>query len=254
MDEDIYPERWTEKEARQMFDSSEGKKAFQNVFEKSTQETLLKMADEKIITKLYGTIESGKESVVFLADDNEGNRVLVKIYMTRAGGFRNMMQYLQGDKRFRNIKKDRRSIIYEWCKKEFRNLKEAKEVLKCPEPIATRKNILVMDFIGKEFSPYPKIKDVEIENPEKGFEIIKNQYKRLWNQKEIVHGDLSEYNILVNNKGEMFWIDFSQGVHKSHPQAEELLERDIKTIGKFFEKKGAEIDIEKACEAIISGD
>jgi len=234
-----------------MFDSSEGKKAFENVFEKKTQETLLKMADNKVLTKLYGTIESGKESVVFLADDKDGNRVLVKIYMTQAGSFRNMKRYLQGDKRFRNLKNDRRSIIHEWCKKEYKNLSDAKDVLKCPKPIANRNNILVMEFIGKEFSPYPKMKDVNIENPDKAFEVVKKQYKRLWTQKEIVHGDLSEYNILVNSNGEMVWIDFSQGVHKSHPEAISLLERDIKTIASFFNKQGGSIDAERAKEEII---
>ncbi len=250
-DKDIYSERWREEKTRKMFDSSEGRKAFENVFEKTTQETLLKMADEKVLNKLYGTIESGKESLVFLADNSEGKRVLVKIYMTRAGSFRNMKRYLQGDKRFRNIKSDRRSIVNEWCKKEFRNLREAKEVLKCPTPLANRKNILVMEFIGKNFKPYPKLKDVEIENPDKAFEIVKKRYRKLWKEKELVHGDLSEYNILVNNKGQLTWIDFSQGVHKSHPEATNLLERDIDTISSFFNKQGGSIDAEKAKKEIL---
>lgn len=244
-------ERWKEK-SRRMFDTSEARKAFENVFDANTQRALLKLADRGVLKKLYGTIESGKESVIFLADTNDGERVLVKVYMQRAGDFRNMKRYLRGDKRFRNVKPDRRSIISEWCKKEFRNLEKASQVLRCPEPVAFQKNILVMEFIGEDFRPYPKLKDVEIENPQVGYSQVINGVERLWSREELVHGDLSEYNILVE-EDELVWIDFSQGVHRSHPEAEELLERDVERVASFFEKQGADADPEKACERIISG-
>lgn len=247
-----FQERWKE-ESRRMFDSSEAKKAFENVFDHETSMALLKLKDREVIKKMYGTIESGKESVVFLADTYDDERVIVKIYMNQAGGFRDMYQYLRGDKRFRGVKKDRKSVIQEWCKKEFKNLKKASKVLECPEPIAFQKNILVMSFIGEEFSPYPKLKDVEIENPKAGFNRVLDDIKRLWQKEKLVHGDLSEYNILLDNNGELYFIDFSQGVHTSHPEAEELLRRDIENVGKFFEKQGANLDFEKAFEEVLEG-
>ena len=245
-----FEERWKE-ESRRMFDSSEAKKAFENVFDHETSMALLKLKDREVIKKMYGTIESGKESVVFLADTPEDERVIVKIYMNQAGGFRDMYQYLRGDKRFRGVKKDRKSVIQEWCKKEFKNLKKASKVLECPEPIAFRKNILVMEFIGEKFSPYPKLKDVDIENPEAGFQRVLDDINRLWSQEKLVHGDLSEYNILLDNKGELYLIDFSQGVHTSHPEAEELLRRDIKNVANFFAKQGADIDVEKSAKEVL---
>lgn len=251
-EDEIYPETWHEEDKRQMFDSSEAKKAFENVFEKKTQQALLKLADNKDLEKLYGTIESGKESVVFLADTPENERVIVKIYMTKAGSFREMKNYLRGDKRFRNIKDNRQEIIEEWCKKEYKNLKAAQNVLNCPKPIKAHKNILIMEFKGEKFKPYPKLKEVEIENPQKGFKIVKNQIKQLWEQEELVHGDLSEYNILVDQKGTMTWIDFSQGVHKTHPEAERLLKRDIENVANFFKKQGANIEIEKQKKEILN--
>lgn len=246
-----FEERWKE-ESRRMFDSSEAKKAFQNVFDHNTSMALLKLADRDVVEKVYGTIESGKESVVFLADTPEGERVLVKIYMTQAGSFRNMKGYLRGDKRFRNFKDDRRSVIYEWCKKEYRNLKKAREVVNCPEPIAYQKNILVMEFKGEGFKPYPKMKDVEVENPQEAYEDTLDGIERLWNQAELVHGDLSEYNILVDGESRKVWIDFSQGVHFTHPEAEELLKRDIENVSKFFSKQGADTQPQKAYERVIS--
>jgi len=244
-----YRERWKE-QSRNMFDSSEARKAVDNVFDHETKKALLKLGDRRIIDKLYGTIESGKESLVFLADTPEGKRVLVKIYMAQAGSFRDMMQYLRGDKRFRNVKKDRRSVIDEWCKKEYKNLDKASNVVRSPEPIAYQKNILVMEFIGEDFSPYPKLKDVEIENPKEAFDMVMNGIEKLWSEEEIVHGDLSEYNILVA-EDELVWIDFSQGVHVSHPEARELGKRDIKNIANFFQNQGAEIKIEKALDRVF---
>lgn len=246
-----FEERWREK-SRRMFDTSEARKAFQNVFDHQTSMAMLKLYERDVIDKLYGTIESGKESVVFLADTPENERVIVKIYMTQAGGFRNMKNYLRGDKRFRNFKDDRRSVIYEWCKKEFRNLKAARKHVKCPEPIAYQKNILVMEFIGEGFKPYPKLKDVEIENPDEGYEQTIDRIERLWNKCNLVHGDLSEYNILVDNKGNSIWIDFSQGVHFTHSEAKQLLKRDIENISNFFSRQGADVEPQKAYERIIS--
>ncbi|MBY6293939.1 serine protein kinase RIO [Nanohaloarchaea archaeon H01] len=244
-------ERWRE-QSRQMFDTSEAEKAFQNVFDHETSMALLKLYNNQVLDTIYGVIESGKESVIFLADTPEGERVVLKIYMTRAGNFREMKNYLRGDKRFRNVKDDRRSVIQEWCKKEYRNLKKAEKHVNCPKPIAVRKNILVMEFIGEHFSPYPKMKDVEPENPQEAYEDTLDAIERLWMNAELVHGDLSEYNILVDGEGRKLWIDFSQGVHIDHPLAEELLRRDIENVANFFRKHSADTNVQKAFESVIS--
>lgn len=141
--------------------------------------------------------------------------------------------------------------MHEWCKKEFKNLKKASNVLKCPEAIAFQKNILVMEFIGEDFSPYPKLKDVEIENPSEGLNAVLDDIEALWNEEKIVHGDLSEYNILVE-KDRLVWIDFSQGVHETHPEALNLLKRDIENVVEFFKGQGAEMDKGEALKQVIS--
>ena len=51
-----------------------------------------------------------------------------------------------------------------------------------------------------------------------------------------MHGDLSHFNILNNNEEPVF-IDFSQGTVTQNNHAKELLERDIKNIVNFFNKK-----------------
>ena len=250
--DDIYRHDREKEKARRMFDTSEARKAFENVLDHDTLMALIKLEEREVLEKMYGTIESGKESVVFLADTPEDERVLVKIYMDQAGGFRDMEQYLRGDKRFRNIKSGRKSIIKEWCKKEYKNLKKASNVLNCPEAMAFQENILVMEFIGHDFSAFPKLKDVEIENPSQALDRILSEMEKLWRKEKLVHGDLSEYNVLVTDEGELVWIDFSQGVHKTHPKALELLKRDVENVIDFFNEQGADRDPEKALKSIIS--
>ena len=252
MPDDIYRHDYEKERARRMFDTSEARKAFENVLDHDTLMSLIKLEEREVLEKMYGTVESGKESVVFLADTPEGERVLVKIYMNQAGGFRDMANYLRGDKRFRNVKSDRRSIINEWCKKEYKNLKKAEKILRCPEAIAFQKNILVMEFLGREFSPFPKLKDVEIENPDQALEKTLNEIRKLWEEEKLIHGDLSEYNMLVTDRGELVWIDFSQGVHKTHPEAVNLLRRDVANVVDFFTGQGANGDAKKFLKSVIS--
>ena len=56
----------------------------------------------------------------------------------------------------------------------------------------------------------------------------------------LVHGDLSEYNVLYHNK-QLYLIDFGQAVDISHPNHLELLVRDVDAINKFFRNKGATV-------------
>ena len=248
-EDEIYPRRKEKK--RQMFDSSEAQKAVENVLDDSTMDALLKAADRNLIDRMHGIIESGKESAILLADTSQG-LAAVKIYMKRAGAFREMHQYLRGDKRFRNLKKDRKSVVNAWARKEFKNLKKASDTVRCPEVYGLQENVLVMEFIGEEFSPYPKLKDVNIENPDQALKQSLNQMKALWEEEKIVHGDLSEYNILVEGD-ELVWIDFSQGVHESHPEARELLKRDVENVVNFFRSQGANLEMEEALNSVIPG-
>jgi len=248
-DDEMYPRRKEKK--RQMFDSSEAQKAVENVLDDDTMDALLKADDRGLINRMHGIIESGKESAILLADTDEG-LAIVKIYMKRAGAFREMHQYLRGDKRFRNVKKDRKSVVDAWAKKEFKNLKKASNVVRCPEVYGLQENVLVMEFIGEDLQAYPKLKEVNIENPESALNQVLEKMKALWEDEKLVHGDLSEYNILVE-EDELVWIDFSQGVHESHPEARELLKRDVKNIVNFFRKQGANMSHEEALNSVIPG-
>ena len=110
-----------------------------------------------------------------------------------------------------------------------------------PEPKKQIKNVLIMGYIGNDSQPAPMLKDVPKLDPEKSFDIILSMMKKLYSEAKLVHGDLSEYNILVENT-KHFLIDVGQSVVLEHPLAEELLVRDVANISRYFTKLGVRCD------------
>jgi RIO kinase 2 len=53
----------------------------------------------------------------------------------------------------------------------------------------------------------------------------------------LIHADLSEYNIVVQKDGTVLLIDWPQAVNVEHPNAESLLERDVRNVIRFFQRK-----------------
>ena len=80
----------------------------------------------------------------------------------------------------------------------------------------------------------PTLKNSKIE-PESVYKNLILDVRKLY-ESGLVHGDLSEYNILIHEEKPVI-IDLSQSVLLSHPLADEMLNRDIKNIARFFGKK-----------------
>jgi RIO-like serine/threonine protein kinase len=59
----------------------------------------------------------------------------------------------------------------------------------------------------------------------------------LFRDARLVHGDLSEYNILIGNTGKFVFIDWPQSVATNDPSANELLTRDISNLVNFFARR-----------------
>jgi RIO kinase 1 len=219
---------------------SEARKNVENVFNEETIEALFDLSDDGHFDELHGIVKDGKESKVCVAEktsrDGGSTFLAAKIYTIEASNYANMRQYLFGDPRFRGIKRDRRNIIFNWCKKEFKNLQKARNIgLNAPEPVAYEDNVLLMAFLGKQFQPAPRLNEIELANPETALDELVDAMDRLWNDEEMVHGDLSAFNVLIW-QGKVYLIDFSQAVLTHHPRAEELLERDIENVLRHFQK------------------
>ena len=215
---------------RKRFKDSEQRKIFSGILDDSTLMTLYKLSNKGYFDAIYGPIKEGKESTVLLAE-KKGKKLAIKVYAIKAGNFKRMHPYLVGDPRFKKIRKDKRSIIFAWCQKEFKNLERSRKAgVRCPKPIAFMNNVLIMEFLGKDSEPYPRLKDTKLKSKKIFEDIIKNMIK-LHKKAKIVHGDLSEFNVLMGKKP--YLIDFSQSVLLSHPNSDMFLKRDIKNICKF---------------------
>ncbi len=229
---------------QQLVPEEKSRRIFAKVFDAETISTVHALAQKGYFNLLEFVISTGKEAHVFRATDVSGNYRAVKIYRVEASDFKNMQQYLEGDRRFKQVKKKKRDIVYAWTKKEFKNLSLANSAgARVPLPIAYKNNVLVMEFIGENGIASPSLQQQQKDRGIEGLEIrelyeklLESLAKMLFRAK-IVHSDLSEYNILIQ-KGEPVIIDMGQAVIFSHPKAKEFFERDLRNLSNYFSKKG----------------
>ena len=228
--------------------SKEEWKTYGGVFDNHTLADLKKLSSQGHFEEIYSSLALGKEANIYLAKKTSGELVLLKIYRLENCDFNKMYSYIAQDPRYDSLKGNRRRIIFEWTKREYRNLQKARECIKVPTPHAFRNNIIVMEYIGDEKGPAIQLKDADLDDTEQFFDRVVENIQLLYN-KGLVHGDLSSFNILVDGHQPIF-IDFSQGTMTSSLQAPELLMRDINNITSFFSKRGIEKDPHELYEKI----
>jgi RIO kinase 1 len=218
-------------------DKSNERATVEEVFDQTTRMVVLDLMNSGVIYELNGVVSSGKESRVYWGTTRDGMDLAVKIYLTSSAEFkRGMHKYIIGDPRFKDVKHNTRSLIAVWAQKEFRNLTEASQAkVRVPMPIAVKSNIVVMEFIGKEGVSAPSLKERAPANPEEVYNVLVTYLKRLYQKAKIVHGDLSEYNIMMW-KGKPVVFDLSQSVNLQHPMAEFMLNRDLANLNRFFSR------------------
>ena len=230
----------------------EGKEKFKTkhgVFDEFTNRTIFKLISEGHFKGLESPIFVGKESNVFSALTKEGKRIIVKIYRLETCDFNAMYNYIKDDPRYGNLKDKKRKVIFAWVQREYRNLMNAREAqVSVPIPITFANNVLVLEFIGKNDEIAPRLKDEIPKNKKLFFDKIIDNIRKLY-KANIVHADLSAFNILNFNETPVF-IDMSQATTTRHPRAEEFLERDVKNICNFFNKIGLRVNEESAMKKI----
>lgn len=220
------------------------------VFDSRTMFMVGKLFTKGVITKLLFIIARGKEADVYLADAGSeigSDYVVLKIFRRENARFQKKMQYITGDPRFSRVKSNVFSVVNEWCKKEYANLIVATEAgVHAPRPYAFRGNILAMEFIGKEGYPSKTLREEKVDNPEKVLDMIIEDMSKLY-KSELVHADMSEYNILM--LGDVpYMIDFGQAVHIKHPDSKRFLERDVNNLLHYF---SLEYGIEKDAGEVL---
>jgi len=225
------------------------------VFDRLTLQGMYRLLKKGVVGSLHGVVKAGKEARVYYGTAPDGSELAVKIYYTHTAEFRKgMIQYIEGDPRFGRIRRSPRSLIYTWTQKEFSNLQLCHRAgVRCPRPIDFTRNILVMTFIGEAGEPAPLLRELEPEDPQAFYEDVLGQMQLMWQGAGLVHGDLSEYNIL-NFRGVPIIFDVSQAMLTAHRLAPTLIERDIENINGYFRRLGVETrDGEELKEWITGG-
>ncbi|MFC4450813.1 serine/threonine-protein kinase Rio1 [Halorussus aquaticus] len=226
---------------RERLKNTEQFKVEQSVFDDATLAALYKLVQDGYVQAFGGPLSSGKEANVYSAlGSEERGEVAVKVYRINASDFRDMREYLVGDPRFEELGGNKKRVVLAWTRKEFANLKRARKAgVRVPEPIAVQRNVLVMEFLGSDGERAPTLDDAHLENPETTFEVVREYMRRLYDA-GLVHGDLSEYNIIVHD-GELVIIDLGQAVTIHHPNSGEFLTRDCANVASFFQRQGMDV-------------
>lgn len=236
---------------RMRIKESSDRDVLDNVFDNQTLMALYGLSKKGYIDALGGTVSTGKEANVFhaISNNEEIGEIAVKIYLVSTANFNTMREYILGDPRFLGIKQSKKDIIFAWAKKEFKNLKRAEDAgVNVPKPHIVTRNILLMEFIGKDAIPTPRLKDVKlsVDEAQHVFDRVLESMVLLYSGAKLVHADLSEYNILLDvGNMEPVIIDMGQSVTSDHFNAEVYLKRDITNIARYFRKLGVPVNEEE---------
>jgi RIO kinase 1 len=90
-----------------------------------------------------------------------------------------------------------------------------------------------------------------LRDPKSFYDRLIDLVKQLYSGADLVHGDLSEYNIMVW-RGSPVIFDMSQAVPSGHPMAAQLLRRDLRRLNNYFRSVGVVVRDEKELEEWVT--
>jgi RIO kinase 2 len=172
----------------------------------------------------------GKEADVYDALTPKGERIAVKFHRLGRISFRQTL-------RKRGYATARFSWLFQSriaAEKEFQALRIVflKRVA-VPKPISQNRHVIAMGMIdGAELAEWK-----EIPKPERVLREILLNVRKAYLKAGVIHADLSEYNVILKTNMHVLIIDWPQYVTRDHPNAQQLLTRDIKNILQYFRRK-----------------
>jgi RIO kinase 2 len=180
------------------------------------------------IHSLGGLVGVGKESVVIGAIGLSGKPLAIKFHR-------------EGRTAFKQVKRKREHLVdlhnTNWlyasalaARHEFEVIKNLYPAVSVPEPFDQNRHAVVMSVVeGHELSR------AKIEEPEWYLDRIIEQLGLTYKH-GYVHGDFSEFNVMVSENGVTI-IDWPQAVQAGSRIGNELLARDVKNIITYFVRK-----------------
>ena len=228
-----------------------------------TRLILFRMLSMGVFELVDGCLSTGKEANVYYAkpgnirfhdcfkkktdnettsEEEEVKEYAVKIYKTSILVFKDRDKYVSGEYRWRKgyCKSNPRKMVKVWAEKEMRNYRRLYAAsIPCPKPILLKNHVLVMEFLGNNGWPSPRIKDAQLSGKRMREAYVQTVtvMRHMFQRCRLVHGDLSEYNLLWHNQ-KVYVIDVSQSVESDHPSALDFLRKDVSNVNAFFQKSG----------------
>jgi RIO kinase 2 len=203
------------------------------------------LAKGDVLNSLGRPLGVGKEADIYDAITDEGVRVAVKFHRLGRISFRETLKKRDYVSRKRHVPWLYQSKLS--AEKEYNVMEQVyKAGVSTPKPIHQNRHVIVMDYIdGFNLIDVASLDDPQGFLDDIMFEIWKT-YKA-----GIIHADLSEYNIIVQRNGLVLLIDWPQSIPTDHPNAEDLLKRDIYNVFNYFKRTfGLERDLQEALEYV----
>ena len=211
-----------------------------------TPSSLLPLIEDGIVDEVISQLMSGKEATVYTV--RCGNEIrCVKVYKDSAKrSFKKAAQYREG----RSVRNSRRGRAMEkgsnFGRKQQEEIWQNAEVdalyrlvaagVRVPQPYGCFNGVLIMDLVADEDGNVaPRLNDVSMSEEqalEDHAEIM--DAIKLMLIEGIVHGDLSEFNVLVDDYGPVI-IDLPQAVDAAgNNNAFAMLERDVRNMTQYY--------------------
>jgi RIO kinase 2 len=224
-----------------------GEKAYRLTYLGYDMLAIRALVNRNVIEAMGDKVGEGKESEIYLALAPGNVQVAVKFLRIGRTSFRQTVRRRTWTS----------GLSLPWYKqsriaaeREFKALKELSAYKAyVPTPLGYNRHVVVIEYIdGLELYRKPPLKD-----PEAVLLMVLDTIATAYHKASIVHGDLSEYNILVRKQDEVpFIIDWPQYVYRDDPQAADLLKRDVSYVVKFFSKTyGVELKIDEALDYVV---
>jgi RIO kinase 2 len=172
----------------------------------------------------------GKEADVYDALNPKGERIAVKFHRLGRISFRQTMKK-------RGYTTEHTGWLFQSkiaAEKEFQALRFLFPYkVAVPVPISQNRHVIAMGMIeGAELAEWKQIR-----GPEKILKEILRNVRKAYLKAGVIHADLSEYNVILKPNMHILIIDWPQYVTKEHPNAKELLTRDVRNILHYFKRK-----------------
>lgn len=211
-----------------------------------TPPRLLPLIDDGVIDEVLYPLMSGKEAAVFVVRCGSELRC-AKVYKEATKrSFKQAVEYQEG----RKVRNTRRARAMEKGSKYGRKQQEelwhnaevdalyrlAAAGVRVPQPFGCFEGVLIMELItNEEGEVAPRLNDVAM-SPEQAREdhsaVMRDIVRMLC--AGLIHGDLSEFNVLVDDYGPVI-IDLPQAVNPAaNNHAQRMLERDINNMTGYY--------------------